>query len=72
MRRIKATIIAVMALFSDVDFRKKCRVHIGLKRNNHRRLFAFLEFIFDVRTNGDCTVTLHLKQRPKANYERGI
>lgn len=72
MRRIKASIIAIMALFSQVDFRKKRRVHISLKRNKHRRLFAVLEFLFDVRTNGDGTVTLHLKQRPKANYERGL
>jgi hypothetical protein len=72
MRRIKAFIIATMSLFSNVNFKPKRRVKINIQRNKHRRLFLFLEFIFDVRTNGDGTVTLNLKQRPKANYERGL
>ncbi|MDP1675704.1 MAG: hypothetical protein Q8L88_02470 [Bacteroidota bacterium] len=72
MRRLKSFIIATMSLFSSVDFKKKKRVKINLKRNDHKILFSILDFIFDVRTNGDGSVTLNLKQRRKANYERGL
>jgi hypothetical protein len=72
MRRLKAFIIAIMSLFTDVVFKKKKRVKINLKRNDHKVLFSILDFIFDLRTNGDGTVMLNLKQRAKASYERGL
>lgn len=72
MRRLKAFIIATLSLFYQTIFLKKKRVQIHFKRQEHRVLFWFLDLIFDVRRKPNGEVWLNLKQRAKANYERGL
>ncbi|MBI2427521.1 MAG: hypothetical protein HYV29_01740 [Ignavibacteriales bacterium] len=72
MRRLKAFIIATFSIAWVVEFKKKKRVQIHFKRNEHKVLFRFLDLFFDVRVKPNGEVWLNLKQRVKANYERGI
>ncbi len=72
MRRIKAFIIASCSLQWAVNFKRKQKVQIHFKRQDHKLLFWFLDFIFDIRRTPSGEVWLNLKQRRKANYERGL
>lgn len=72
MRRIKAFIIAAVSLFGDVVFKRKQRVLIRIDHRKHRRFVGFLDLFFDVRRRPNGNIQLRLKQRRKANYERGI
>lgn len=72
MRRIKSFIIATLSLQWAVEFKRKKRVQIHFKRREHKILFWFLDLFFDVRVKPNGEVWLNLKQRTKANYERGL
>lgn len=72
MRRVKAFIIATVSLFYQTVFLKKKKVQIHFKRQEHKILFSLLDLFFDVRRKANGEVWLNLKQRTKANYERGL
>lgn len=72
MRAFKAMVIAFVSIFHQTIFQRKKRVQIHFKRQEHKVLFWFLDLFFDVRIKPCGEVWLNLKQRPKANYERGI
>jgi hypothetical protein len=72
MRRFKAFIIATISLFDDVKFKRKQKVAIKIDHRNHPILMAFLDLFFDLRRWPSGKTELWLKQRRKANYERGI
>jgi hypothetical protein len=71
-RRIKAFIIAACSMFWIVAFKRKNTVRLGFNRNRHKFLFGLLDLVFDVRVRHNGEVFLNLKQKRKANYERGI
>jgi hypothetical protein len=72
MRRIKAFIIASASLFGSVIFKRKQRVVLNISWREHNVFVHFLDLIFDVRRKPCGKIELRLRQRRKANYERGL
>lgn len=70
--RMKAFIIATISIFSEVIFKRKKIVHLKIKIANHKLFFSFLKIMFDARIKPNGDIFLNLRQRRKANYERGI